>query len=216
MTSTIHTAGAPRYTFGTSVEAVTAHGGPLRRRVSAWERGIVVDADHDGARHWVVWPRGRKTTSYPWHIRAVGERPFYTADVVLLSRDDQGQQVVLLIRRSADTDAYPDTWALPGGHVDLREDARQAGAREVGEETGIHVAEDDLLEVGVFDKPGRDPRGRYVSVAFVVVLDHPAPPTAGDDAAQVEWRPAWLGRAELAFDHDAILAAALARTASAA
>lgn len=216
MTSTIDTAGAPRYTFGTSVEAVTRHGGLLRWCVSAWERGIVIHADEDSARYRVVWPGGRRTTSYPWHIQAVGERPFYTADVVALSYNEHGEQVVLLIRRSPDSNVYPGRLALPGGHVDLGERARRAAAREAVEETGISIADAALIEVGVFDRPDRDPRGRYVSDAFVAVLDYPAQPTAGDDASEAEWVPvATLDADQLAFDHHEILAAALACAAAA-
>jgi 8-oxo-dGTP diphosphatase len=131
----------------------------------------------------------------------------YTADVVALSVGESSQLQVLVIQRR--WNPYAGCWALPGGHVDSGETARQAGARELLEETGVAVAEADLIEVGVFDQPGRDPRGRYVSVAFVVVLEHLEQLSAGDDAAQAAWRPATLGSDELAFDHHSILTAAL-------
>lgn len=136
----------------------------------------------------------------------------YTADVVALSVGECGQLQVLVIQRR--WDPYAGCWALPGGHVDRGETARQAGARELLEETGVAVAADDLVEVGVFDQPDRDPRGRYVSVAFLVVLEHLEQPSAGDDAAQAQWRPAALGADELAFDHHLILIAALTAAAA--
>lgn len=99
----------------------------------------------------------------------------YTVDVVLLCGDS-----VLLIRRY--WPPFADRWALPGGHVDRGETARQAAVRELREETGITVPANDLGLVGVYDEPGRDPRGRYVSVAFVAVVDFVSP-VAGDDAS---------------------------------
>lgn len=134
----------------------------------------------------------------------------YTADVVLLHASSEGELQVLLIQRR--WDPYAGLWALPGGHVDRGETARHAAVRELAEETGIHVAETSLVEIGVFDEPGRDPRGRYVTVAYAAVLDQAVTPTAGDDAARAEWKPATLTVEELAFDHHAILAAARART----
>lgn len=127
----------------------------------------------------------------------------YTADVVVLHTGDDGELRVLLIQRR--WNPYAGRKALPGGHVDRGETARQAGARELAEETGIHVAEDDLVEIGVYDEPGRDPRGRYVSVAFRIVVDHAATPVAGDDAVQAQWQPVTLAPGELAFDHYTIV-----------
>jgi 8-oxo-dGTP diphosphatase len=97
--------------------------------------------------------------------------------------------------------------------LDRGETARQAGARELAEETGLHVPADELVEIGVYDAPGRDPRGRYVSAAFGAVLDNAIKPSAGDDAAHAQWKPAMLGPVELAFDHRTILADAVARVA---
>jgi 8-oxo-dGTP diphosphatase len=136
----------------------------------------------------------------------------YTADVVLLCADGDGELQVLLIQRGKEP--YAGAWALPGGHVhvDRGETARQCGARELLEETGIGVAAGELVEIGVYDEPCRDPRGRYVSVAFAIVLDHAPIPTAGDDAATARWMPSTV--TELAFDHHAILAAAVTRMTS--
>jgi 8-oxo-dGTP diphosphatase len=127
----------------------------------------------------------------------------YTADVVLLHPDTIGEPQVLLIQRR--WDPYIGCWALPGGHVDRGETARHAAARELREETGIHIQPDTLTEIGVYDAPGRDPRGRYVSVAFAAVLDHPTEPAAGDDAVQARWVPIPLDPDMLAFDHHRIL-----------
>ena len=78
--------------------------------------------------------------------------------------------------------------------------------------------------VGVFSRPGRDPRGWVVSAAFAAVVDaDQLTVQAGDDAADALWcglektgEGLVLRRGEeripvdtLAFDHGEVLAAAL-------
>ncbi|WP_333482843.1 hypothetical protein [Streptomyces mutabilis] len=53
----------------------------------------------------------------------------------------------------------------------------------------------------------RDPRGRYVSVAYTATLPALVPPTAGDDATAARWWPL-DAPPDLAFDHADILTAA--------
>lgn len=122
----------------------------------------------------------------------------YTADVVCLRGDD-----VLLVRRG--WEPYKDELALPGGYVDRGETSRVAAARELKEETGIRVAAEDLDRLDVYDRPDRDPRGRYVSVAYLVRVPADTVAEAGDDATAVQWVP--LAKpGNLAFDHGEILA----------
>ncbi len=122
--------------------------------------------------------------------------PALTVDCVIL--DPRGR--VLLIRRK--NDPFKGGFALPGGFVDAGETVEAACRREVLEETGISVR--DLHLVGVYSDPGRDPRGHTVSVAFLAVLNDPAAPRAGDDAAAARWVADWRGQT-LAFDHMKIL-----------
>jgi 8-oxo-dGTP diphosphatase len=137
----------------------------------------------------------------------------YTADAVVLAPSDDRLHV-LLVRRAADHDTEPGKLALPGGHVEPGETARDASARELFEETGLPLttAEIKRLElVGVFDRPGRDPRGWYVSAAYMVVLSTLVDVKGGDDADHAEWVPVDEAlAADLAFDHRDILTAALA------
>ncbi len=128
-----------------------------------------------------------------------------TADTVLFSQTDDGT-LVLLIERGKDP--FRGQWALPGGYVDAGEAPAQAAVRELREETGIRI--DGIVPVGVYDAPGRDPRGPLVSHAFTAILDHTPQATAGDDAAAARWLPIHEALDnDLAFDHFTIIIDAL-------
>ena len=110
---------------------------------------------------------------------------------------------VLLIERG--WPPFEGAWALPGGHVDPGETSRAAAARELEEETGVRVDAVDLFPIGVWDEPDRDPRGRYVTVAYLAVVPGDTVATAGDDARTARWW-AWDALPDrLAFDHADIL-----------
>lgn len=136
-----------------------------------------------------------------------GKRPTLGADSVILVKSPTAASgwKVLLIERGHEP--YKGKWALPGGFMEWGESCEQAAARELEEETSLKNVE--LKQLGVFSKPGRDPRGTIVSVAFWGVVDERAAAQArgGDDAARAEWFD--LERTPpLAFDHGDILAAA--------
>lgn len=130
-----------------------------------------------------------------------------TADIALFGESD-GDLYVLMIRRAHDP--FAGHLALPGGHVDAGEDTEDAAHRELTEEAGLRLG---LLEyVGVYAKPGRDPRGRYVDFVYTASLDYLPEPTAGSDAATAEWvlvDEALATETELAFDHKQIIGDAL-------
>ncbi|MFH9958986.1 NUDIX domain-containing protein [Streptomyces roseolus] len=132
----------------------------------------------------------------------------YTADVVAVTDDGR----VLLIKRG--WDPYEGHWALPGGHVDRGETSLRAAVRELEEETGVRVTEDELRLVGVWDQPDRDPRGRYVTVTYLATVPADTQATAGDDARDARWWPLTDLPERLAFDHADILTAALRTPAS--
>jgi len=126
-----------------------------------------------------------------------------------------GQLSVLLVERA--NDPYAGTWALPGGFVDIDEDAETAAWRELLEETGVERFEGHLEQLRTYSDPDRDPRMRVVSVAHVAFAPDLPEPIAGDDAAAARW---WAvddvvaGEPALAFDHAEILADAVERVRS--
>src|SRR5699024_1280550 len=66
-----------------------------------------------------------------------------------------------------------------------------------------------LEQLGTYGTPGRDPRGRIVSVAYLAIAPQLPEPTAGTDAAHASWRPAeavLANQLPVAFDHHDIVA----------
>ncbi|WP_214103979.1 NUDIX hydrolase [Acrocarpospora catenulata] len=135
-----------------------------------------------------------------------------TADVVALTIRD-GRLHVLLIRRAEPP--HQGMWALPGGFV-RGDDLKDAAARELAEETGLLPHDLDrvhLEQLGTYGKPGRDPRMRVVTVAFLAFAAWMPDPKAGSDAEAAAWTPLTATR-ELAFDHGDILEDGLERARS--
>lgn len=129
-----------------------------------------------------------------------------TVDLVILTvRADRLQ--VLLVERGKDP--HLGKLALPGGFLRDDEDLRAAADRELREETALDSSRLHMEQVGTYGAPGRDPRGRVVTVAYLAIAPSLPVPTAGSDARAARWVPvdaALDPGAALAFDHDRILA----------
>lgn len=118
-----------------------------------------------------------------------------TADIII--RLDNGK-IVLVKRRNP---PFEGRWALPGGMMDPGERIEETALREAREETGLTVRLQRI--VGVYSAPGRDPRGRYVSVAYAAVPEGGSLEAASDASDIGAFDPDKLP--EAAFDHAQIL-----------
>jgi 8-oxo-dGTP diphosphatase len=127
-------------------------------------------------------------------------------DLVILTLRDARLQVLLVERG---VEPYKGALALPGGflsHAD--EELLVAAHRELSEEAGLTAERLHLEELGVYSTPGRDPRGRVVSVAYLAIAPRLPEPFAGTDASDACWTPTDLvssGATQLAFDHSQII-----------
>lgn len=128
--------------------------------------------------------------------------PALTVDVVALAGEPP--RALLLIERA--NDPFAGCWALPGGFVEPGERVIAAAARELAEETGIEAAALQLL--GVYDTPGRDPRGPTVSVVYLLRCETELDARGGDDASEARWF-ALDALPPLAFDHPLVIADAI-------
>lgn len=124
---------------------------------------------------------------------------FLTTDCVILYFSASDTEILLVKRKS---DPYKGDWALPGGFVEDEEPLESGARRELKEETGLEVEE--LHQVGAFGAPGRDPRGRTVTVAFWGKVPAKSEVTGSDDAEKAAWFPVSKLPA-LAFDHREII-----------
>lgn len=131
------------------------------------------------------------------------KRPIVTVDTVLFTLRD-GRLTTLLQPR--DKPPHAGRLALIGGYVRSEEDASttDAAARILRQKAGLTGL--FLEQLATFSGPGRDPRGWSLSVAHYALVPEAALAAAhGLEAFPAEDPP------PLPFDHDAILAAALAR-----
>jgi len=125
-------------------------------------------------------------------------RPAVTTDCVVMTKETTPQ--VLLIERGLDP--YKGCWAFPGGFMNMDETTEQCAIRELEEETGMKVTE--LQQIGTYSKVDRDPRGRTITVAYLIVVDAPVAVIGQDDAAKAQWFPI-DALPPLAFDHEDIM-----------
>ncbi len=127
-------------------------------------------------------------------------------DIVIFTIQS-GELRVLLVKRGIPP--FLGQFAIPGGFVLKDESLDQAALRELKEETG--VGEVYLEQLYSFGNPGRDPRGRVITIAYYALISAGRSPlVAGTDASDAGW---WAIRElpPLAFDHRKILDYALER-----
>src|SRR5438270_9129309 len=108
---------------------------------------------------------------------------------------------VLLVRR--DEPAFGNKLALPGVLVRGEETFDAAARRALQTKTGLDARDWYLEQLGTFGNPGRDTRGRVVSVAHVALVGSDDVDLApGSGIRLLDWMPVRALPAEtLVFDH---------------
>lgn len=150
------------------------------------------------------------------------ERPSVAVDVVVLTVAKGGLCVVVYQRKE-----HParGKFALPGGFVRMEESLDEAARRLLRDKTGLEGVFFEQLYT--FGEPGRDPRGRIITVAYLALVEARvlAGGANGRGARVCEVRVGWPGvtggeaeivddggrRLPLAFDHGLIIGAAVRR-----
>jgi 8-oxo-dGTP diphosphatase len=134
-------------------------------------------------------------------------RPMVTVDAVVFAVRKDEVKLLLINRKN---EPFKGQWAIPGGFIGIDEELDDAVARELLEETGLTGVK--LEQMHTFGKPGRDPRGRQITVAYMGIitegLDHVK---AGDDAQKAQWFDIDDLPKNMAFDHDDVAKFAISR-----
>ena len=113
---------------------------------------------------------------------------------------NENEHKVLLVKRKADP--FKGKWALPGGFLEEEEALEADAKRELQEETGLIV--ENLRQLRAFGTPGRDPRGRTISIVFYGRVASEEEVKGSDDASEAKWCDL-KDLPPLAFDHSEIL-----------
>src|SRR5882762_7218730 len=140
--------------------------------------------------------------------------PLMTVDVVIFSVIDDLFQVLLVKRPGGQDEPFPNLWALPGGFVDVDQDADLVACarRKLKEKTG--VVSPYLEQLGSWGSAKRDPRGWSATHAyFALIPSRDVVLAKGANAAEVSWFgiDQAMNRLKLAFDHADILKVAVDR-----
>lgn len=154
-------------------------------------------------------------TSRPEATSLDFQLPFTTVDVVIFTVADNALKV-LLVQRPEDkrSEPFPGWWALPGGFVNVAvdKDLLACAERKLREKTG--VLSPYLEQLGSWGGAARDPRGWSAThVYFALIPSRDIELAKGANAADVAWFTVEevLANPRLAFDHAAILQAAVER-----
>ncbi len=127
-------------------------------------------------------------------------RPSVTVDIIVTKKEKKSEYILLIERKN---EPFKTQWALPGGFIDINEEIEVAAYRELKEETSI--SDIKLEQFRTFGKPGRDPRGRTISVIYIgKLINLNQEIKAGDDAKNFSWFNLKV-LPDMAFDHKDIV-----------
>lgn len=125
--------------------------------------------------------------------------PLLTVDIVLFTIKHDTLKILLFKR---DNPPFKNTWALPGGIVDVDKDnsAKDTAIRKVIEKTG--VTPPYLEQLNTFASNDRDPRGWSASITYFVLM-----PFEDEKDKNIQWvdEKTLEDYKPLAFDHQKII-----------
>lgn len=133
------------------------------------------------------------------------QRIAITVDCVIFKKS-KGSNIVHILLVQRNKAPFKGDWALPGGFLEEQETLKTGALRELREETGLRINKIEQLKA--FGVPGRDPRGRTVTIAFWGETNSEKEPIGADDASHASWFPEDQLPA-LGFDHHEIVEFAL-------
>lgn len=143
----------------------------------------------------------------------VVERPLTTVDVVIFTVLEERLQVLLVTRPESPEEPFKGMRALPGGFVDVHQDAdlESCARRKLLQKTGVESPY--LEQVGSWGGSGRDPRGWSATHVYFALIPAPQTLPHGTQATDAAWFPVEHFRVnvKLAFDHAKLLDAAINR-----
>jgi ADP-ribose pyrophosphatase YjhB (NUDIX family) len=148
------------------------------------------------------WDSSRRLPAWPDDDRAF--QMHTTVDIVVLA---VRWGILRVLVRRRDNEPFLGHWALAGGFLRTDEDLTEAAVLELAHEPII--GPDNLLlmhleQLAIYGAPGRDPRGRVLSIAYVGVAPR-LPYQPASDARQAAWIDVDQAYGKLAFDHDQTL-----------
>ncbi len=127
---------------------------------------------------------------------ALGEAPILAVDVALFTCRGTSLDVLLARRPRA---PHAGAWGLPGGLVRPDEPLDTAARRALADRAGIQGV--FLEQLYTFGQPGRDPRGRVVSVSYYALVRPDEVGHSDDGDREVAWFSTRELPLPLAFDH---------------
>ena len=137
------------------------------------------------------------------------KNPSLAVDLVVFGYQKRQLSVLLLNRKE---EPFKDQWTLPGGFLKMDESLLQVCARVL--KTKMAVDNLYLEQLCSFDDPGRDPRGRVISITYYALINpHRLALVAGKMANDVQWFPI-NEIPDLGFDHKHIFGKAVDRLKS--
>lgn len=102
------------------------------------------------------------------------------------NRKSLGQKKLKLLLVKRGEEPFMGRYSLPGGFLCSGETVENAATRELMEEAGVN--DPKLINLGVYSKPDRDPRGWIISCCFIALTNTVQLSTAtGSDAMSAHW-----------------------------